>query len=78
MSKDFRGRTTASFSRRKIPLLIQKCGFTHVKICIYTEIVMVYSHMKLTLRYFVFMLLYHIRSFTVKLNLCSYPVNVTG
>lgn len=50
MSKDFRGRTTASFSRRKIPLLIQKCGFTHVKIRIYTEIVMVYSHMKLTFR----------------------------
>lgn len=28
-------------------LLIQKCGFTHAKMCISTETVMVYSHMKI-------------------------------
>lgn len=38
---------------------------------------MVYSHMKLTLQYFVFMLLRHIKGFTAKLDLCSYPVNLS-
>lgn len=38
---------------------------------------MVYSHMKLTLQYFVFMLLHHMKGFTAKLDLCSYPVNLS-
>lgn len=37
MSKDFWEKSASFFSKRKIPFLIQKCGFTHVKMCIYTD-----------------------------------------
>lgn len=66
--------TTASLSRRKIPLIIPNCGLTYVKIAIY-RFVMVYSHMKVTLWYLVFLLLYHIKGFIAKWYLCSYLVN---
>ena len=66
--------TTASVFRRKIPLIIPNCGLTYVKIGIYM-FVMVYSHMKVTLWYLVFLLLYHIKGFNAKRDLCSYLVN---
>ena len=66
--------TTASFFRRKIPLIIPNCGLTYVKIGIYM-FVMVYSHIKVTLWYLVFLLLYHIKGFIAKWDLCSYLVN---
>lgn len=43
MSKDFWEKSASFFSKRKIPFLIQKCGFIHVKMCIYIE-TLVYSH----------------------------------